>query len=70
MEYFRLDYPPDRLIICNRSNREDIADYLELNEDGREYFACAGHTSSERHASVLRKGVPSSELYQRRLRSP
>jgi hypothetical protein len=58
MEYSRPDHSPDRLIICNRSNCEDIADYLEVNEYGREDFACAAHTSSKRHASVLPKGVP------------
>jgi len=31
MEYFCLDHPPDRLTLCNRSNCEDIADYLEVN---------------------------------------
>ena len=61
MEYLRVDHPGDRLILCNRSNREDIADYLEVNEQGREDFACAAHTSSERHASVLPKGVPHAE---------
>jgi hypothetical protein len=66
MEYFCLDHPSDRVILCNRSNCEDIADYLELNEDGGESFACAAHTSSDRHASVLPKGVPSSERYQSR----
>jgi hypothetical protein len=40
-------------------NCEDIADYLEVNEHGGEYFACAAHTHSERHATVLPKGVPS-----------
>jgi hypothetical protein len=59
MEYFRLDHPPDRLILCDRSNCEDIADYLEVNENEREDFVCAAHTSSIRHASVLPKGVPS-----------
>jgi hypothetical protein len=59
MEYFRLDHPPDRLVLCNRSNCEDIADYLEVNEHGREDFACAAHTSSERYASVLPTGLPS-----------
>jgi hypothetical protein len=61
MEYFRVDHPPDRLILCSRSNCENIADYLELNETGREDFTCAAHTSSERHASVLPKGVPHVE---------
>ena len=58
MEYFCVDHPPDRLILCNRANCEDIADYLEINEHGHEDFACAAHTSSEMHASVLPKGVP------------
>ncbi len=62
MEYFRVDHPLDRLILCNRSNCEEIADYLELNERGRENFACAARTSSERHASVLPKGVHHAEL--------
>ena len=66
MEHFRLIHPPDRLIICDRSNCEDIADYLEVNEQGAEDFACAAHTSSERHASVLPKGVPSSAGYESR----
>jgi hypothetical protein len=61
MEYFRLNHPPDRLILCNRSNCEDIADYLEINEHGREDFVCAAHTSSQRHASVLPKGVSSAD---------
>jgi hypothetical protein len=59
MKYFRLDHPPDRLILCNRSNCEDIADYLEVNEHGREDFVCAAHTTSVRHVSVLSEGVPS-----------
>jgi hypothetical protein len=66
MEYFRFDHPPDRLTLCNRSNCEDIADYLEVNEEGREDFVCAAHTSSERHVSVLPKGVPSAEPYRSR----
>ena len=61
MEYFRLDHPPDRWIRCNRSNCEDIADYLEVNEQGGEDFVCAAHTSSARYVSVLPKGMPSAE---------
>jgi len=67
MKYFRLIHPSDRLIFCNRSNCEKIADYLEVNEHGGEYVACADHTSGERHAFVLPKGVPSSERYECRL---
>jgi hypothetical protein len=53
MEYFRLNHPPDRPILCNRSNCEKVADYLEVNEHRGEYFACAVHTSSEKHVIVL-----------------
>ena len=63
MDYFRLDHPPDRLILCNRSACEDIADYLEVNEQGREDLVCAAHTSSERHASVLPKGASRGESH-------
>jgi len=70
MEHFRLEHPPDRLILCHRSNCEDIADYLEVNEHGREDFVCAAHTSSERHASVLPTGVPSAESHRSRSADP
>jgi hypothetical protein len=66
MKYFRLNHPPDRLILCNRSNCEDIADYLEVNEHGGEYLACAVHTSSEKHVSVLPNGVPNCARYESR----
>jgi hypothetical protein len=66
MEYFRLDHPPDRLILCNRSNCQDIADYLEVNEQHREELVCAAHTSSQRHASVLPKAVSSAEPHPSR----
>ena len=66
MKYFRLIHPPDRLILCSRSNCEEIADYLEVNEHGGETLACAAHTSSERHASVLPKGVPNCTRFESR----
>lgn len=66
MKYFRLNYPPDRLILCNRSNCEKIADYLEINEHGGEYLACAAHTSSEKHVTVLPNGVPNCAPYESR----
>jgi hypothetical protein len=66
MEYFRLDHPRDRLILCNRLNYEDIADYLEVNKHGREDFVCAAHTSSEKHASVLPKGLPGADPHRSR----
>jgi hypothetical protein len=66
MEYFRFDHPPDRLIVCHRSNCEGIADYLEIDEQGREDLVCAAHTSSEMHSSVLSKGVPHAERHGNR----
>jgi len=66
MEYFCLDHPSDGLILCGRSNCENIADYLEVNKHGREDFACAAHTSSVRHASVLPNGVPSTDSQRSR----
>jgi hypothetical protein len=36
MEYFCLDHPSDQLIFCSRRDCKNIADYLEVNERGRE----------------------------------
>ena len=66
MEYFRLDHPRDRLILCDRLNCERIADYIEVSERGGEDHVCAAHTSSEKHASVLPKAVPSAVAYRSR----
>jgi len=63
MEYFRIEHPPNRLILCNRGNCEDIADYIEVNEHGVKDWVCAVHTSSVRHASVLPKGEITTERY-------
>jgi hypothetical protein len=63
---FKLSSRKSRKFECNRSNCEDIADYLEVNEHGREDFVCAAHTSSERHASVLPKGLPSADPHRSR----
>jgi hypothetical protein len=65
MEYFRLTHPSDRLFLCNHSDCEGIADYLEISEHGGEYLACATHTSSDKHASVLPKGYPVLPLSSR-----
>jgi len=58
MEYFRLEHPAGRLILCDHSACEEVADYLELEIDGREGFVCATHTASDKHASVLLRRVP------------
>jgi hypothetical protein len=41
MKYFLLEHPLDRLIVCSRSKCENIADYLEVSEQGGEDFVCA-----------------------------
>jgi hypothetical protein len=66
MKYFRVDHPPDQVILCNRSKCEDIADYLEVNEHGGVNFVCAAHTGSERHTSVLPERVPWAEMQRSR----
>lgn len=60
MEYFRLEHPAGKVILCDYSDHsvcEKIADYLELEED-HEHFVCATHTSSDQHASVLLRRAP------------
>ena len=59
MEYFCVDHPPDRLILCHRSTCDGVADYLEVSEEGDEYFVCAAHTSSERYVfRSVEEGCP------------
>jgi hypothetical protein len=60
VEYLRLEHPAERLIPCNRSQCDYIADSLETNVQRGDNFPCAFHTSSRRNASVLPKGVPTS----------
>jgi hypothetical protein len=55
MELYQLEHPPDRILLCSHSDCNEIADYLELTEDGGEEVLCASHTSSDKHVSVLRK---------------
>jgi hypothetical protein len=61
MKYFRLDHPPERLILCNRLNCEGIADYLEVNVQGSEDFVCAARTSSKGIFQFFQRGYPSVE---------
>jgi len=58
MKHFQLEHPPDRTIVCDDMACEAVADYLEVNEDGHEYFVCANHTSGETHASRLPNRAP------------
>ena len=61
MEYFRLDHPPGRLILCNRSNCEDIADFsrsCQLRIGSVEPHALK--TTARRTESTLPESFPSS----------
>lgn len=53
MEYFRLEHPAGKVILCDDSVCNEIADYLELDEEDHENFVCATHTGSTKHASLL-----------------
>lgn len=58
-------HPVDRFF-CERSHCEEIDDYVEVNEQGDENFACAAPTSSERWVCVLPKGVSGAETHRGR----
>jgi hypothetical protein len=58
MQYFQLEHPLDRTILCDYSGCENVADHLDVNEEGHEYFLCSGHTGSAEHASRLPKRAP------------
>jgi hypothetical protein len=67
MEYFRLEHPAGKVILCDDSVCNEIADYLEHDEEGHEHLVCATHTGSDRHASVLLRRAPGAG-YQYRSR--
>ena len=58
MEHFQLKHPPDRIVTCDYMACGGVADYLEVNEEGHEYFVCADHTSIETHTSRLSERAP------------
>ena len=58
MEYFLLEHPPDRLILCNRSGCENIADYLEVNEQRGEDFAYAAPPAVKGMLQFWRRAYP------------
>lgn len=61
MEYFLLEHPSDRIVLCDRPNCERVADYLEVEGD-RESHVCASHTASKKHVSRLPERSPNPEL--------
>jgi hypothetical protein len=67
MEYFRLEHPAGKVILCDHPVCDKIADYLELDEVDHEHVVCATHTSSDKHALVLYRRSPGAG-YQYRSR--
>jgi hypothetical protein len=58
MQFFHLEQPYDELILCDRTDCDAIADYLEIEDDGTEHRRCSFHTRSERYASRLAARLP------------
>ncbi len=64
MEYFLLEHPWDRTVLCDYPGCDRVADYLEL--DGiRETHACALHTTSRKYLSGLPERTPNPGLVYR-----
>lgn len=61
MEYFLLEHPSGRIVLCDRPGCEHVADYLEL-DGNRESHVCALHTTSKKYVSRLPERRPNPEL--------
>jgi hypothetical protein len=62
VESFQLRHPPDpSVLLCDRKGCEQVAEYLEVWDDGREDRVCSSHTDSMTHASRLPRREPSSD---------
>jgi hypothetical protein len=62
MDYFLLEHPSDKIVLCDRPNCRGVADYLEIDRQGRELRVCASHTTSEKHVSRLPERSPNLGL--------
>jgi len=67
MKVFQLDHPIDEIILCdnegfNKQGCKDVADYLEIDDQGHESKSCERHKNSDKRASQLPKRQPSPEL--------
>lgn len=60
MEYFLLEHPSNKTVLCDRPNCGRVADYLEIDGD-RESHVCAYHTTSEKYVSRLPERRPDPE---------
>jgi hypothetical protein len=65
MEYFQAEHPKTETFICDYAGCNQVADYLEINEQGHEYLACETHKTADRHASRLPKRAPNPALPHR-----
>jgi hypothetical protein len=41
MEFFQLQHPLNATVLSERKGCEQVADYLEVDDHGQEYRACA-----------------------------
>ena len=61
MEYFLLEHPSDRTVLCDRPGCDRVADYLELDGNS-ESHVCGVHTTSKRYVSGLPERSPNPGL--------
>ena len=62
MKFFHLHHPEEVTVLCDHERCEQVADYLEVDDHGREQRACAMHTASKTHASRLPAREPSFDF--------
>ncbi len=62
MEFFQLHHPLNVIVLCDRKGCEQVADYLEVDDHGNEYRACAVHTDSKTYALRLPARKPGPDL--------
>ena len=52
MEPYQLERPSDRIFLCTHSDCNEVADYLELTEEGGEEVFCAGHNEPSQSRAI------------------
>lgn len=64
-QHFQLEHPKQCTVLCDYSC-DQTADYLDVDEYGHERHLCEQHsklhTSDHKHAAVLPKRMPNSDL--------
>jgi hypothetical protein len=61
MEYFLLEHPSDRIVLCDCPGCDRVADYVEVDAD-RESHVRALHTTSRKYVSRLPERRPNPKL--------